>query len=180
MATAQLTPDNDAVVVEIFVAAPPARVFAAITDPAQTAKWWGQKGMYRVTESKGDIRPGGKWSTRGVGDDGTEFTVEGEYLEIDPPRLLVYTWNPSYSNLGETVVRWELEPHDVHGLHQRGPHKVGTGTLVRIRHSGFRGNLDQCKSHGDGWVRVLGWMQAFVEEGKTVDTRSEFRPSSST
>jgi hypothetical protein len=51
---------------------------------------------------------------------------------------------------------------------------------VRIRHSGFRGNLDQCKSHGDGWVRVLGWMQAFVEEGKTVDTRSEFRPSSST
>ena len=91
MATALITPDNDAIVAEVFVAAPPARVFAAITDPAQTAQWWGQKGMYRVTESKGDIRPGGKWSTRGVGDDGTEFTVEGEYLEIDPPRLLVHT-----------------------------------------------------------------------------------------
>jgi uncharacterized protein YndB with AHSA1/START domain len=41
MATAALTPDHDAVVAEIFVAAPPARVFKAITDPAQTAQWWG-------------------------------------------------------------------------------------------------------------------------------------------
>jgi uncharacterized protein YndB with AHSA1/START domain len=172
VATALITPDNDAIVAEVFVAAPPARVFAAITDPAQTAQWWGQKGMYRVTESKGDIRPGGKWSTRGVGDDGTEFTVEGEYLEIDPPRLLVHTWNPSFSNLRNTVVRWELVPHNVHGLHQQGPHRVGTGTLVKIHHSGFAGNLEQCKSHSDGWVRVLGWMQAFVEDGKTVQTRS--------
>jgi uncharacterized protein YndB with AHSA1/START domain len=172
MATAQITPDNDAVVAEIFVAAPPARVFAAITDPAQTAQWWGQKGLYRIRESRGDIRPGGKWSTRGLGDDGTEFTVHGEYLEVDPPRLLVHTWNPSFFNMPQTVVRWELQPYDVHGMHQQGPHHVGTGTLVKIRHSGFAGNLEHAKAHGDGWARVLGWMQAFVEAGKTVETRS--------
>jgi uncharacterized protein YndB with AHSA1/START domain len=171
MATAHLTPDNDSVVVEVFVAAPPSRVFDAITDARQTSQWWGQKGLYRVTESQSDVRPGGKWLTSGVGDDGTEFSVRGEYLEVEPPRLLVHTWKPSYSDLGETVVRWELEPQDVHGLHQ-GPHKVGTGTLVRICHSGFRGNHEQCKSHGDGWVRVLSWMQAFVEAGTTVETRS--------
>jgi uncharacterized protein YndB with AHSA1/START domain len=171
MATAHLTPDNDSVVVEVFVAAPPARVFDAITDPRQTSQWWGQKGLYRVTESQSDVRPGGKWLTSGVGDDGTEFSVRGEYLEVDPPRLLVHTWKPSYSDLGETVVRWELEPQNIHGLRQ-GPHKVGTGTLVRICHSGFRGDLEQCKSHGDGWVRVLSWMQAFVEAGTTVETRS--------
>jgi uncharacterized protein YndB with AHSA1/START domain len=169
MATAQITPDNDAVLAEVLVAAPPARVFEAITDPRQTAQWWGQKGMYRIIESQGDVRPGGKWSTRGRGDDGTEFTVHGEYLEIDPPRLLVHTWNPSFSNIRETVVRWELEPQEVHGLHQQGPHKVGTGTLVRIRHSGFAGNIEGVKSHSEGWKRVLGWMQAFVESGKTVD-----------
>ena len=49
--------------------------------------------------------------------------------------------------------------------------KVGTGTFVKIRHEGFAGNLAQAKSHGDGWIRVLGWMQTFVEEGKTIDTR---------
>lgn len=171
MATAQITPDNDAVTAEIFIAAPPARVFEAITDPAQTGKWWGQKGLYRVTEAKADVRRGGKWSTEGVGDDGTRFRVEGEYLEIDPPRLLVHTWNPNYSNLRNTVVRWELEPRDVHGLQHQGPARVGTGTVVKIRHTGFAGNIAAAQGHSQGWIRVLGWMQAFVEKGETVETR---------
>ncbi len=107
-----------------------------------------------------------------MGADGTTFRVEGEYLEIDRPRLLVHTWISSYSPL-KTVVRWELEPREVHGLQHKGPQKVGTGTFVKIRHEGFAGNLAQAKGHSDGWVRVLGWMQAFVEQGKTIDTRNE-------
>src|ERR1041385_5767729 len=94
MATAIITPDKDAVHVEVFIAAPPDRVFQAITDPAQTAQWWGQKGMYRVTGGHADVRPGGTWASEGVGADGTKFRVDGEYLEVDPPRLLVHTWNP--------------------------------------------------------------------------------------
>lgn len=172
MATALITPDNDVVVAEILIAAPPARVFAAIADPKQTAQWWGQKGMYRIIESHADVRKGGRWLSRGVGADGTEFKVEGEYLEVDPPRLLVHTWKPSYSNVGETVVRWELEAREVHGLHHAGPERVGTGTLVRIRHSGFAGDIEQASRHGEGWKRVLGWAQAFVERGETVDTRN--------
>lgn len=171
MATSQIAHDHDAVEVEILVAAPPARVFQAITDPAQTSQWWGQKGLYRVTKSHADLRQGGTWYTTGVGADGTEFTVSGTYLEVDPPHLLVHTWNPSYSGLHETTVRWELAAQDVHGLHGQSPHRMGTGTLVRIRHSGFAGKIDACKSHGEGWVRVLGWMRQFVEEGMTVETR---------
>jgi uncharacterized protein YndB with AHSA1/START domain len=177
MATSNLTPstqvssDNDSVVVEVFIAAPPARVFQAITDPSQTSKWWGQKGLYRITEAHSDVRPGGKWKTSGIGDDGTKFSVEGEYLEVDPPRLLVHTWNPSYSQLRNTVVRWELTPRDVHGLHASGPRRAGTGTQVTIRHSGFAGNLEQAQGHGHGWVRVLGWLQAFIEKDETVVTR---------
>jgi uncharacterized protein YndB with AHSA1/START domain len=172
MATAQVTPDNDVVTAEIFIAAPPARVFEAISDPAQTAKWWGQKGLYRLTSTRADVRVGGKWLTEGVSEDGKPFSVGGEYLEVDPPRLLVHTWNPSYSDLGDTVVRWQLEPREVHGLQGRGPARVGTGTVVKIRHSGFAGDLAQVTGHGEGWVRVLGWMQAFVEKGETVETRT--------
>jgi uncharacterized protein YndB with AHSA1/START domain len=171
MATAQLTPDNDAVVAEIFVAAPPARVFQAITDPAQTAQWWGQKGMYRVTTSQADLRPGGKWVSEGVGADGTKFRVEGEYLEVDQPHRLVHTWKASFSGVAKTTVQWDLEPHDVHGLHGSGPHRMGTGTLVKIHHSGFAGNIQSAKDHGNGWMRVLNWMTAFVERGETVDSR---------
>jgi uncharacterized protein YndB with AHSA1/START domain len=35
MATATITPDQNAVIAEIFIAAPPARVFQAISDPNQ-------------------------------------------------------------------------------------------------------------------------------------------------
>jgi uncharacterized protein YndB with AHSA1/START domain len=110
-----------------------------------------------------DVRPGGKWRSDGVGADGKAFYVEGEYLEVDPPRLLVHTWIGSYTGPTKTVVRWELEPHTVHGLHPSGPKKSGTGTMVRVRHEGFAGNADLAASHGDGWKRVLGWLEAFVE-----------------
>jgi uncharacterized protein YndB with AHSA1/START domain len=171
MASATLTPDQASVVAEMFIAAPPARVFQAITDPKQTAQWWGQKGLYRLSATHADVRVGGKWFSEGVSDAGERFRVEGEYLEIEPPRLLVHTWNPSYHKLAGTIVRWELEPRAVHGLHQQRPHPVGTGTLVRVTHSGFAGKVEACKAHGDGWVRVLGWMQAFIERGETIVTR---------
>jgi hypothetical protein len=48
---------------------------------------------------------------------------------------------------------------------------VGTGTLVRIRQEGFSGAPDSARSHAEGWTRVLGWMQAFVENGETIDAR---------
>jgi uncharacterized protein YndB with AHSA1/START domain len=172
MATSVITPDNDAVVAEVFIAAPPERVFQAITDPKQMPQWWGQQGLYRVTAWQADLRPGGKWQSDGVGADGTSFRVEGEYLEVDRPRLLVHTWISSYSGGLKTTVRWELESREVHGLQGPGPKKVGTGTFVKIRHEGFAGNLEQVKSHGQGWLRVLGWMQSFVEDGKTIDTRT--------
>ncbi len=169
MATATITPDQNAVIAEIFIAAPPARVFQAISDPNQLPKWWGQAGLYHVTKSTMDLRPGGKWRSDGVGADGKAFYVEGEYLEVDPPRLLVHTWVGSYDPL-KTVVRWELEPHTVHGLHPSGPKKSGTGTLVRVRQEGFAGNVQSATSHGEGWKRVLGWLEAFVEDGTSERT----------
>lgn len=173
MATTSITPDQDAVIAEIFVAAPPERVFQAITDPAQTSQWWGQKGAYRVTGGNADVRRGGKWFSEGTGDDGTKFRVQGEYMEVDPPRLLVHTWQPNYKpDLPVTVVRWELEPRAVHGLQHAGPQKVGTGTVVKLRHSGFKGYPSEAASHGEGWKLVLGWMRAFAEEGATVESRS--------
>jgi uncharacterized protein YndB with AHSA1/START domain len=171
MATVAITPDQDAIVAEIFIAAPPERVFQAITDPSQMPRWWGQRDMYRITEWTADLRPGGKWSSVGLGADGTTFRVDGEYLEVDRPRLLVHTWVASFAASLKTVVRWELEPSDVHGLRQSGPQRMGLGTMVRLRHHGFSGNAKIAGDHGQGWTRVLGWMQAYLERAETVDSR---------
>jgi uncharacterized protein YndB with AHSA1/START domain len=150
--------DQDSVVVETHIAAPPERVFAAITDPQQVAQWWGQGGLYRVTKWQGELRVGGQWRSDGLGADGKAFHVSGEYLEYAPPSLLVHTWVPSYAENLQTTVRWELKP-------------VDGGTQVTVRHTGFEGHVDLAKNHGLGWVRVLGWMQAFVEKGETIDSR---------
>jgi uncharacterized protein YndB with AHSA1/START domain len=162
MATATVTPDNNTVIAEIFIAAPPARVFQAISDPAQLPRWWGQEGLYHVTKSTMDVRPGGKWRSEGISTDGKTFYVEGEYLEVDPPRLLVHTWFGDFHPI-TTVVRWELEPQTVNALHPSGPKKTGTGTLVRVRHEGFAGDIASATGHGEGWKKVLGWLEAFVE-----------------
>lgn len=171
MATAKLTPDNDAILAEILIAAPPARVFEAIADAKQRVQWWGQKGVFRATESKSDFRIGGKWSIEGVTDAGQHFHMEGTYLEIDPPRLLVQTRSADFVGHFETIVRWELEPREVHGLHGSSAHRLGTGTLVRVRHSGFAGHPDQAKSHHIGWGPSLEWLKAFVETGETFERR---------
>ncbi len=181
MATAQLTPDHDAILAEVFIAAPPARVFEAITDPKQRAQWWGFKGPapsepdspvpFHVVDAKSDLRVGGKWSNDGVRGEDQRFHLEGEYLEIDPPRLLVMTRVADFVGDFTTIVRWELEPRDVHGLHTGGSHRVGTGTLVRVRHSGFAGQIEQAQGHRKGWEVGLGWMKAFIETGETVDMR---------
>jgi uncharacterized protein YndB with AHSA1/START domain len=171
MARTQITPDNNTILAEIFIAAPPDRVFQALTDSEQMKNWWGQKGLYRVTENSSDLRPGPKWSSAGIGADGKPFSVDGEYIEIDPPRLLVYTWNPSFAHTVKTTVRYELEPRDVQGLYHQSPHRVGTGTLLKMRQDGFAGNIQAVQGHSQGWMKVLGWIQAYVERGETIDTR---------
>ena len=66
MATATITPDQNTVIAEVFIAAPPARVFQAISDPQQMPQWWGQSGLYTLTKSTMDVRPGGKWRSGGA------------------------------------------------------------------------------------------------------------------
>jgi len=115
VATAQITPDNDAILAEIFIAAPPARVFEAIADPKQRAQWWGvntpsTQGQhavvpFRVVDSKSDFRVGGKWSNEGIRGADERFHLEGEYLEIDPPRLLVHTRIADFVGDFTTIVR---------------------------------------------------------------------------
>jgi uncharacterized protein YndB with AHSA1/START domain len=166
MATATITPDHDTILAEIFIAAPPERIFAAITDPAQMPLWWGQQGMYRITEWKNELRRGGKWSSVGVSVDGSSFRVDGEYLEVDPPRRLVHTWIANWTGPLKTVVHWHLDPHF-------DPVARKTGTLVKIRHQGFAANPPAAASHTEGWKRVLGWLEGYMERGDTVDTRQK-------
>ena len=160
MAATTIVNNGDAIVTEVFVAAPPADVFQAIVDPELVVKWWGGQGAgqsFRCTEYQRDLRPGGKWRSAGIDAHGHHFEASGEYVEIDPPRLLVQTWTASWTAQVQTTVRWELHP-------------APQGTLVRHQHSGLSAHREVERSFR-GWPRILGWLQSFLEEGETVDHR---------
>jgi uncharacterized protein YndB with AHSA1/START domain len=157
MAATRPTTNKDEIVSEIRIAAPPQRVFEALVDPAQVVKWWGQAGIYRCTQFESDVRVGGKWRSLGRDGNGSQFEVAGEYLEVDPPRLLSSTWRATWTGDVETRIRWELEP-------------LEAGTLVRIRHSGLTAHPEFAQAYR-GWPRMLTWLQALVEKGETVEQR---------
>ena len=50
----------DAIVLEITIQAPAARVFEALVDPAQRMKWWSREGRFETTNVESDLRPGGR------------------------------------------------------------------------------------------------------------------------
>lgn len=147
------------VLARVDIAVPPERVFKALTTDELT-KWWGQADMYTTTKFSIDLRPGGAWKTEGVGADGSAFHVEGEVLEVDPPRKLVQTWKPSWEPGPPTKITYTLDAID-------------TGTRVTVRHTGFT-NPASCSSHADGWERVFGWLAGHLAPAPQASDRKYF------
>jgi uncharacterized protein YndB with AHSA1/START domain len=127
--------------------ASPERIFRALTTEEQ-AEWWGQ-GPYRTHDYVIDLRKGGRWSCKATNPKGETSTVGGEYLTIDPPRVLEYTWEPSWDNYAVSRVRIELEPR-------------GQGTRLTLVHTGFEGREQMVENHKQGWTMVLGWLSGYV------------------
>lgn len=143
------TDTNDTIIQEITIKAPAERVFEALTEPNQRVKWWGAEGRFQATHMESDLRRGGKWSMQGNSPGGRPFTVTGEYRTVERPRLLVFTWRPSWqANASETLVRVDLDEKD--GV-----------TTVRLTHSGLV-NESERASHR-GWPQILGWLKGYVE-----------------
>ncbi len=146
-ATAIADVTEGVILARVEIAAAPERVFRALTTE-ELARWWGADDMYRTTGFTIDLRPGGRWRSDGKGADGEPFHVEGEVLEVDPPRRLVQTWKPSWEPGPATTITYTLDAID-------------GGTRVTLRHTGFT-NPQSCDGHANGWPRVLGWLSAHL------------------
>ena len=134
----------------VEIAAPPERVFRALTESSDVLAWWGSADTYRTEEWTADVRVGGRWRARGHSADGKPYSVEGEYLEVDPPRKLVQTWVYDWDGGQATTLAYELTVLD-------------GGTKVTVRHSGFGARHQACADHGRGWEMVLGWLEAYLQ-----------------
>ena len=147
-----------AIVKEITINARAERVFDAFVDPDARMRWFGAKGRFRMLSCASDLRVGGAWEFRGESGDGTQHHSFGEYVEIDRPRLVAFTWKKhEWGPEQETLVRVELTERN--GV-----------TTLKLTHSGFVTTEDH-EDHDEGWTLVLGWMGEYAETGRTAADR---------
>jgi uncharacterized protein YndB with AHSA1/START domain len=118
---------------EVRIAAPPDVVFPYFTDPRRMVDWFGVAALL-------DPRPGGALRIEANRRD----VVLGEYVEVEPPHRVVFTWGfdgaAPMVEAGASRVEVTLEPD-------------GDGTLLVLRHHGLPdGSRD---AHGGGWAHYL-------------------------
>jgi uncharacterized protein YndB with AHSA1/START domain len=121
---------------EIHIAAPPATVFAFLTDPEKIMSWMG-------TEAETEVHPGGLYLLRGVGD--RSRVVRGAFREVVPVHRLAYSFGWEGDDEvppGSGLVEIDLIDRD-------------GGTLMRMTHSGLP-NAAQCANHDKGWAHYFG------------------------
>lgn len=120
---------------EVRVAARPETVFEFFTDPEKLVRWMG-------VSAELEPRPGGIWR---LDLDGRGALAVGEYVSVNPPRSVVFTWGWSVAEIpldpGESTVEVTLTPE-------------GDGTLVELVHRGL--STSQLHAfHAFGWTHYL-------------------------
>jgi len=130
---------NESLVVqrETQIDAPPATVFAFLTDPEKIVSWMG-------VEATTEAHPGGLYLLKGVAGDRARV-ARGAFREVVPVHRLAYTfgWEGGQEvPPGSSLVEIDLIERD-------------GGTLLRMTHSGLP-NEAQCASHNRGWQHYLG------------------------
>lgn len=118
---------------EVQIAAPPATVFAFLTDPAKIVRWMG-------TEATAEPNPGGLYLLNLGG----RATARGQFTEVIPVHRLAYSFGWEGNDRtppGSSLVEIDL-------VEEPG------GTRVKLNHSGLA-DREICDSHEKGWTHYL-------------------------
>lgn len=145
MTDAPLPAPGTTVRLERLLPAPVAEVFAAWTDPALMARWLSPTGH---AEAKTDLRVGGKFTVTMIGDD-LRLEHTGEYLVIDPPRRLSFTWSSPYTGVHPSQVDVVLTDR-------------GSSTLLVVEHTRLPESTRT--SHEGGWVTILEHLRTLLKD----------------
>jgi uncharacterized protein YndB with AHSA1/START domain len=131
-----------------IIQASPQRVFEAMTDPEQVAAWWGPKG-FSCPEVTLDVRVGGGYRIAMQPPEGELFHLVGEYIDVQPPFRLAYTfrWEPPDPDDRETVARLALHERDsaTEVLLSQGP--FATEARRELHEAGWTESLARLAGH---------------------------------
>jgi uncharacterized protein YndB with AHSA1/START domain len=154
----QLTPDGDGggvAVFEIYIKTTPERLWEAITDPGQRARY-----SFGV-ETRSEYTPGSSYKGEVPG---VVEISEGENLEVDPPHRLVQSFNALWSDdvraVGTSRVTWEIR-------------QVGSSCQLTVIHDRLPADANP-EIYG-GWPMILSGLKTLIETDQDLDTPGSLR-----
>jgi uncharacterized protein YndB with AHSA1/START domain len=137
-------------VFEIYIKTTPERLWEAITNPELRKKY-----SFGVLVTS-DWKPGSRYE---AGNPKAGLLMEGENLEVDPPRRLVQSfralWGEDVKKEGTSRVTWAIEP-------------IGDSCRLTVTHDQLReGANDQLYG---GWPMILSGLKTLLETGQLLTT----------
>jgi uncharacterized protein YndB with AHSA1/START domain len=154
-------------VYQVYIKAPPERIWDAITKSEWTQRY-GYGGELEV-----DLRPGGAFNAlagpemKAYG--APDVVVVGEVIEADPPRRLVTTWHPVWdeqiSAEPPTRLTYEIDPGPGDTTRLTLVHELEGAPLTTAMVTG------QVEGAGGGWPFVLSDIKTLLETGRSLEGR---------
>ncbi|MFQ5907243.1 MAG: SRPBCC domain-containing protein [Thermoplasmata archaeon] len=127
------------VTVQRTIRTSPEVAYKALTEPSLLSRWFTQ-------DAQAELRVGGRYENK----DGDN----GEFLRLEPPERLKYTWeNPKHAP--GTVVEIWISP--------KGEEK----SLIRLEHSRLK-NLQEFEDLRKGWRWALDSLRSYLETGRPI------------
>ena len=138
-------------VFEIYIKTTPERLWEAITDSEMRSKY-----SFGVRINT-DWTAGSRYETDHSGNAG--LLLDGENLEVDPPRRLVQTmralWSEDVKAEGTSRVTWDIEP-------------VGDSCRLTVTHDQLRDGANN--ELYSGWPMILSGLKTLLETGELLTT----------
>jgi uncharacterized protein YndB with AHSA1/START domain len=127
------------------IGAPPARIFRALTEADELARWW-------VSSAETDPRPGGDFVLRfEFKDEARNHTFSGQYEDVVADEVVRYPWNGEF---GQTTVEFALQPS-------------AGGTELRLLNSGWTEEAAETQRvYEEGWRFFLDNLERYLTGGE--------------
>jgi uncharacterized protein YndB with AHSA1/START domain len=140
--------DKPKFVYVIYIASTPDKVFKALTDPGQSARYWfGYEvtSEWKVGAEFALVKDGKRWDT-------------GKVLEYDPPRRLSYSFHPEHDGLeSEKPSRVVFDLEEINGQ-----------VKLTMTHDGFEERSQVLPKVQAGWPSILSSLKSLLETGKEL------------
>ena len=142
-ASASASAADDTLILRRVLPAPRSKVFAAWLDPKSLSIFMAPRPGWTAT-AEVDARVGGKYCISMLVD-GRDRPHSGEYLIIDPPKQLSFTWKSHSTNMTPSVVTIDFLEH-------------GAGTELVLTHRKLP--VSAVEGHRQGWTAILAMLDA--------------------